>query len=128
MTPDELLAAAKGLMQRPDTLITGIWPRAAALLARQALEAAMAELWASRGQAAEMSRCTMRSQLLCLTAYLDPGRASRVAYLFAALSRACHYHPYELAPTAAELTGWFDQAAQIVTQMQAASAAPATQA
>jgi hypothetical protein len=31
-------------MQRPDTLITGIWPRAAALLARQALEAAMAEL------------------------------------------------------------------------------------
>jgi len=128
MTPDELLAAAKGLMQRPDTLITGIWPRAAALLARQALEAAMAELWASKRQAAEMSRCTMRSQLVCLTAYLDPGTASRVPYLFAALSRACHYHPYELAPTAAELTGWFDQAAQIVTQMQAASSAPATQA
>jgi hypothetical protein len=127
MTPDELLAAAKGLMQRPDTLITGIWPRVAALLARQALEAAMAELWASRRQAAEMSRCTMRSQLLCLTAYLDPGTASRAAYVFAALSRACHYHSYELAPTAAELTGWLDQAAQIVTQLQTATAAPATQ-
>ena len=127
MTPDELLAAAKGLMQRPDTLITGIWPRAAALLARQALEAAMAELWASRRQAAEMSRCTMRSQLLCLTAYLDPGTASRAAYVFAALSRACHYHSYELAPTAAELTGWLDQTAQIVTQLQTATAAPATQ-
>ena len=35
MTPDELLAAAKDLMQRPDTQINGIWPRAAALLARQ---------------------------------------------------------------------------------------------
>ena len=125
MTPDELLAAAKGLMQRPDTLITGIWPRAAALLARQALEAAMAELWASKPQAAEMSRCTMRSQLLCLTACLDPGTASRAAYLFAALSRACHYHSYELAPTAAELTSWLDQAAHIVTQLQAASTVPA---
>jgi hypothetical protein len=125
MTPDELLAAAKGLMQRPDTLITGIWPRAAALLARQALEAATAELWASKPQAAEMSRCTMRSQLLCLTAYLDPGTASRAAYLFAALSRACHYHSYELAPTAAELTSWLDQAAHIVTQLQAASTVPA---
>ena len=126
MTPNELLAAAKGLMQRPDTLITGIWPRAAALLARQALEAAMAELWASKREAAEISRCTTRSQLLCLTAYLDPGTASRAAYLFAALSRACHYHPYELAPTAAELAGWLDQAAQIVTQLQAATAASAS--
>jgi hypothetical protein len=127
MTPDELLAAGKGLMQRPDTLITGIWPRAAALLARQALEAAMAELWASKRQAVEMSRCTMRSQLLCLTTYLDPGTASRAAYLFAALSHACHYHPYELAPTATELTGWLDQATQIVTQLRIATAPPATQ-
>ena len=69
----------------------------------------------------------MRSQLLCLTAYVDPGTASRAAYLFAALSHACHYHPYELSPTAAELTGWLDQAAQIVTQIQTATAAPATQ-
>jgi len=56
-----------------------------------------------------------------------PGPASRAAYVFAALSHACHYHPYELAPTAAELTGWLDQAAQIVAQLQTATAAPATQ-
>ena len=120
MTPDELLAAAKDLMQRPDTLITGIWPRAAALLARQALEAAMADLWASKPQAAEMSSCPTRSQLLCLTAYLDPVTARRAAYLYATLSHACHYHPYELAPTATELTGWLDQAAQLVTELHAA--------
>jgi hypothetical protein len=48
-------------------------------------------------------------------AYLDPGPARRAAHVFAALSHACHYHPYELAPAAAELTGWLDQAAQIVT-------------
>jgi hypothetical protein len=56
-----------------------------------------------------------------------PGTARRASYLFAALSHACHYHPYELAPTAAELTGWLDQAAQIVTQLQTATAPPATQ-
>ncbi len=128
MTPHELLDAARYLMQRPDAPVDGIWPRAAALLARQALEAAMAELWAANRQAAGLSAATMRSQELCLTAYLDPATASRITYLFAALSRACHYHPYELAPTAAELTDYLDQAAQIVTQMRAATATSATQA
>jgi hypothetical protein len=121
MTPDDLLAAATTLIQRPDTHITGIWPRAAALLARQALEAAMADLWASHPQAAEMPSCPTRSQLLCLTAYLDPITARRTAYLYATLSHACHYHPYELAPTAAELTSWLDQATHLVTQIQAAA-------
>ena len=70
----------------------------------------------------------MRSQVLCLGAYLDPDTAARAAYLIGALSRVCHYHPYELAPTAAELTGWLDQAAQVVTQMQAASVSSARRA
>ena len=121
MTPHELLAAAKALMQRPDAPIAGIWPRAAALLARQAIEVAMAELWASRRQAADLSGSSMRSQVLCLTAYLDRGTASRVAYLLGALSEACHYHPYELAPTAAELVSWLDETAQLVTRMHEAS-------
>jgi hypothetical protein len=121
MTPRELLAAARGLMQRPDASTAGIWPRAAAFLARQALEAAMGEIWASKRQAAELSGSNLRSQVLCLTTYLDSGTAARAAYLIAALSRACHYHSYELAPTAAELTGWLDEAAQVMTQMQAAS-------
>jgi hypothetical protein len=127
MTPHELLAAARALMQRPDAPIAGIWPRAAAFLARQAIEAAMAEIWASKRQAAELSGSSMRSQLLCLTAYLDRGTASRAAYLLAALSQACHYHPYELAPTAAELVGWLDETAQIVTQMQEATTVPTSQ-
>ena len=98
-------------MQRPDTLITGIWPRAAALLARQALEAAMAKLWASNAQAAGMSGSSMRSQVLCLTAYLDPSTASRADIPF---RRAQPGLPLSLLrgwSTAAELTGWLDQAA-----------------
>ena len=87
---------------------------------------ALGELWAVKRQAAGLSSSTLRSQVLCLTAYLDCGTASRAAYLLSALSRACHYHPYELAPTAAELLGWLDETAKIVTRMQEAGAAPAS--
>ena len=67
--------------------------------------------WTATPQAAALSGCSMRSQTLCLAAYLDPDTATRAAYLTAALSHACHYHPYELAPMAAELTGWLDDRA-----------------
>ena len=62
-----------------------------------------------------------------MTMIIDPRTASRAVYLLAALSRACHCHPYELAPTAAELTGWLDRAARVLPQIQAASTAPAYQ-
>jgi hypothetical protein len=118
MTPEELLAAARRLVERPDAVTAGVWPRAAALLARQALEAAMAALWAARPQSIGLSECSMRSQLLCLTDCLDQDTAARAAYLFAALSRACHYHSYELAPTATELTRWLKETADLVALMQ----------
>ena len=98
MTPHELLAAARDLMQRPDASVAGIWPRAAALLARQALEAAMAELWAAQRQTTGLSASTMRSQVLCLTAYLDRGTASRAAYLLAALSQRLPLPPLRTGP------------------------------
>jgi hypothetical protein len=118
MTPEELLAAARRLIERPDAATLGVWPRAVALLARQALELAMAALWTAKPLATGLSESSMRSQMLCLTAYLDRDTATRADYLHAALSRACHYHSYELAPTAAELTRWLNEATQLVTLMQ----------
>jgi hypothetical protein len=123
VTAEELLAAAQRLVERPDAT-AGVWPRAAALLARQALELALAGLWAARPAAAGLDRSSMRSQLLCLTAYLDPDTAARVAYLCAALSRACHYHLYELAPTATELTRWLNETADLVKLLRGLSLAP----
>jgi hypothetical protein len=114
VTAEELLAAAGRLVERPDAATAGVWPRAAALLARQALELALAGLWAARPAAAGLDRSSMRSQLLCLTAYLDPDTATRAAYLYAALSRACHYHLYELAPTATELTRWLNETTDLI--------------
>jgi hypothetical protein len=118
MTPEELLAVARHLVERPDGATVGAWPRAAALLARQALEAAMASLWAGQPQAAGLAASSMRSQLLCLTAFVGEETAARAAYLAAALSRACHYHHYELAPTAAELNRWLTETGQLITLMQ----------
>jgi len=118
MTPEDLLIAARRLIRRPDAATAGIWPRAAALLARQALELAIAALWATKPQAAGLGSCSMRSQLLCLTAYLGQDTATRAGYLSAALSRGCHYRSCELAPTAAGLTGWPDEATDLVTLLQ----------
>jgi hypothetical protein len=36
----------------------------------------------------------------------------------ATLSRACHHHLYELAPTASELSRWLNEAAELVTLVQ----------
>jgi hypothetical protein len=55
---------------------------------------------------------------LCPTAYVDEDVAARAAYLSAALSRACHYHPYELAPTASELTRWLTETADLVALLR----------
>jgi len=118
MTSEELLTEACRLVERPDALTAGVWPRAAALLARQALEQAMAGLWAAQPQTNGLSDSTVRSQLLCLTAYVDEDAATRAAYLSAALSRACHYHPYELAPTATELTRWLHETADLVALLR----------
>src|ERR1022692_4639864 len=104
MTPEELLAAARRLIERPDAATAGVWPRAAALLTRQALEQTMALLWAAEVQATDLAGCSMRAQIRSLAPSLDPPTAARAASLWPALSRACHYHPYELAPTAAELS------------------------
>jgi hypothetical protein len=117
MTPAELLAAAREIEERPAAATAGVWPRAAALLARQALEAALHELWEADSATTGLVRCTGRSQLTCLPSYLDARTARQIAYVWAALSEACHYHAYELAPTAAELTGWFQAVEDLLARI-----------
>jgi hypothetical protein len=117
LTPADLLASARDLIARPDAATAGVWPRTAATLARQALEAAVDAHWLASARTAAMTRATMRSQLTCLPAYLDEQVARQVAFAYAALTAACHYHPYELAPTAAELTSWIADVEALVAQL-----------
>jgi hypothetical protein len=100
-----LLATAQQLLDRPDAKTAGLWPRAAALLARQALEQSLDAFWKAKGLA--LAALPMRPQLLCLPRYLDDAPlAASLSHTWTALTHACHHHPYELPPTTGELVQW----------------------
>jgi hypothetical protein len=115
-----LVTLARDLLERADPATAGIWPRATALLARQALEAALDDLWSLR--APGLDRCSVRAQLLCLPYYLggDHKLAERVSYTWVGLSRAVHHHPYELPPTSSELLQWMTTVEQLVESVRSA--------
>ena len=115
----ELLGFARSLLERSTEDTQGLWPRAAVLLARQGLEVALKTYWSAKAPGLE--ECSTRAQLLCLGTYAgnDPlaGRANQV---WAALSRAAHFHPYELPPTREELLLWFDTVQEVLEGTEAA--------
>ncbi len=100
----DLLTAARITVEKPDAGLDDAWPRAAALLTRQALELVIDATLASR--IPDLDGVAMRVKLACLTELTDPTAAHEAAWLWARLSSACHHHPYDLAPTGAELTEW----------------------
>lgn len=123
--PRDLLELARALLRRADPATAGLWPRASALLARQALQRSVLDLWERRGL--DLQGCSMRAQLICLRSYLgDPDLAARAAHAWSALSRACHHHPYELAPTAGELDGWFSAVGELIQKVGSTASTPAS--
>ena len=68
----------------------------------------------------------MKTQLICLRSYLEDAKlAARTGHAWSALSRACHHHPYELGPTAAELQSWFSMVSELVERDGLSSDPPA---
>jgi len=113
ITPEDLLGEARQLVDRPSTELAGLWPRAAALAARRALEETLDALWKHRAPGLE--RASARAQLACLRTFLrDDELAGDVTFAWSALSDACHHHDYELTPTSAELQGSFDVVARLI--------------
>ena len=114
--PRGLLETAVSLLGRAEPATAGLWPRASAILGLEALEAVLQRLWRHRGL--DLHACTMRTQLICLRRYLeDGGLAARAGHAWSALSRACHHHPYELAPTASELGSWLSVVGELVERV-----------
>ena len=77
--------------------------RIACWLTRSALEQQVVALLAAKGW--DVGDASMRTALSCLEAAYaddDPELVARAEYAWAALSRVCHQHAYELAPTVAE--------------------------
>ena len=126
--PSVLVDLARSTIQeqRPDLI--GIWPRAAAILTRQALEIALDQFWLNVAPGVE--NASARAQLACLAEYIDPQLASRIRYTWHGLSAACHHHAYELPPIASELDGWLSDVETLICEVdrQIGDAAPATSA
>jgi hypothetical protein len=114
--PAQLVGMARELLTHASPKTAGLWPRAAALLARNALEMAVDDYWARRR--IPLTSCPTLAQLICLREYLgDDDLAGRVHHAWNALSRACHQHPYELAPTAAELGALLDTVGELLDEV-----------
>lgn len=113
LTPDDLLTEAQRMLDEASRATVAVWPHAAALLARQALEEALRSYWAEHAPGVE--RLNMRAQLICLRAYLPAdGLARETAFTWHALSRATHHRPYELDPTREELSSLIAAARRLV--------------
>jgi hypothetical protein len=97
-----LLAAARATLDAAGTLPQRRRTRAAAVVARAALELAVDARLAEHGL--DLTRATMRSRLICLTTLVDGDAGEAAAVAWAGLSAGCHQHAYELTPTWAEIT------------------------
>jgi hypothetical protein len=115
----ELLDHARMLLERSSSETRGLWPRAAVLLARQSLEVGLKTYWSAKAPGVE--ECSTRAQLLCLGEYLgDQTLARRASQVWGALSRAAHFHPYELPPTREELNAWCDTVREVLDRTERA--------
>ncbi|MGW5463746.1 hypothetical protein [Streptomyces sp. NPDC003996] len=111
--PAQLLASADRLLGATTLSTTGVWPRAAALLLRHALEEALRSYW--RGVRPQLARMPTHAQVLCLESYAGPEAARRWSSVWSNLSQACHYHGYELSPVPAELRDWREEVAAVIS-------------
>ena len=121
--PIHLVDLARSIMRVPRADLVGTWPRASAILGRQALEIALDQLWARVGPGVE--NASARAQLTCLPEYVDAELAGRVRYAWHALSTACHHHAYELPPIASELNSWLDDVEALIAEVRVNDRTPA---
>jgi hypothetical protein len=119
LSPTELLAEARSLLENPSRQAVSGWPRAVALLARMALESALNGYWRARAPGVE--RLDMRAKLGCTRAYLGPTIAGEISYVWNGLSNATHHRPYELDPTVEELRALLTMVERTMTAITAAS-------
>jgi len=119
-TADRLLDDADEMLSGDRRANGSWWPRATALVLRSALELELAAYW-SRVEPG-LEACSMRAQLTVLRRpeYAGSGTGTDVAAAWHGLSRACHHHAYELAPTAAELRSWLQTIRVVVAELRAA--------
>ena len=112
-TPTELLSAADDLLRDEHPDLAGAWPRAVAILCRQALEGSMFDLW--RVKAPGVEDASYRAQLLLSAPPMwtrpSPNALTRPGPLSAELATIT---PTNSSPTAAELGTWLESVDELV--------------
>lgn len=109
--PAALLKAAHAVIDRRHSATRGVWPKAAALLGRQALETAISQRFP------EIASASGRARNLCLPTLLGDRELARdLIQSWGALSHATHYHAYDLSPTATELGRWLEPVQRLIDQ------------
>lgn len=115
-SPPDLVAAARAILRGGLEGAQGCWPRAVAVLTRQALEQALDAYWSQRRPGVEGCP-SMRAKMLCLPTYSDETTARQAFDAWAALSSACHVRGYDLDPTAAELESMIESVEAVLGRL-----------
>lgn len=106
ISPVEILNLSRAVLNGTHAIPTAHVSRAAALLARQALEDSINDLCDSAG--ASMRTARTRSRLVSLRILVGNEVADLAAVAWGSLSNVCHHHAYELTPTAGEIQHLID--------------------
>jgi hypothetical protein len=104
-TAQTLIARARAALDRDTPIPQFHTVRIAAWLGRLALETLVIATLARYG--VDAARASMRTRLSCLQ-ILEPELARDAATLWWGLSRCCHHHAYELAPSVTEIEHYLD--------------------
>jgi hypothetical protein len=116
------LTLARGVVDRRQPPTS--WPRAAAILLRQELEAELGRYWAAAG-CPQMGDARLRHQLIALTSLAGDGGnlPAEIRHVWFRLTRASHGGTYELPPTGDQLLSWsatIERFAELVDGVKAA--------
>lgn len=110
--PDELIHHARAVLAGERGIPASQTTRAAAILARQALEDTTKRLCEAAG--ADLTRANERSRLIALRSLAGGTVADLASTAWWGLSRLCHHHAYELTPTTGEVAHLVDLVATLV--------------
>ena len=110
-TANDLLDRAQAILDGDLKLPANRASRSAALLARRALEEAVADRLGAL--APGLVSASTRSRLLVLRLLVDENAGRRAQAAWAGLSRACHRHAFELNPSVMEVQQLIDIVRQV---------------
>lgn len=110
--PAEILEHACAVLRGDHAIPAHHASRAAAVLARQALEQRVVEL--CRAHDAEIPNAKMRSRLIILRKVADDAVADLASVSWHGLSTSCHHHANELSPTIGEIQHLLDSVTRLL--------------